>query len=128
MSYTAPSVDASSEAFADLKSDGFKGHVLKLVAAQDPAMTATAVALVHQLLSVNQAALPAERATQIVDGYLHGDPVLITSLKTEVFDLQYAYAAIAATLGEIGTLVDANQGTLAFNPSQTVGKIKRTFS
>lgn len=127
MSYTAPSVDASSQTFADLQSKGLSGMVDGLIAAQDPAMTAAAVSYTHQLLTINQASLVAERAKQLVDSYLHGDPVLIATLKTEIFDLQYAFAVIHKTLGEIGVLVDANPGTLTFGPNLLTGKTIRTF-
>lgn len=127
MSYTAPSVDASNQTFANLQSLGFSGFLNGLIAAQDPAMTAKAVELTHQLGQLNQASLPFERARQLVDSYLHGDPVSIADLKTEIFDLQYAYAAVHKTLGEIGVLVDANQGTLTFSPNLLTGKTVRTF-
>ncbi len=128
MAYTAPSVDASSQTFANLQANGFSGFLAGLVGAQSPAMSADATRLTEQLLHPNQAMFPAVRANQIVDSYLHGEPVSITSLKTEIFDLQYAFAAVATALGEIGVLVDANQGTLGFQPNQLTGHTVRTFA
>lgn len=127
MAYSDPSVDASGQSFADLQSKGFAGYLAGLVAAQDPAMSATAKQLTDQLLQPNQSQFPAGRAKEIIDSFLHGDPVLVASLETEIFDLHYAFLAVATALGEIGDLVDANQGTLGFKGNQLSGHTVRTF-
>lgn len=128
MSYTAPVVDASGQTFANLQARGLDKFTQALVAALSTnAATAAETTLVNQLLLKGQADKVAERARDVVDSYLSGKPASIAALKAEVFDLQLAYASIAGALGEIGVLIDANQGTLAYTSATTgIGMSKQT--
>jgi hypothetical protein len=108
VAYTAPTYDASGQTFAQLKTRGLSGHVKALTAAmttQTPTFDANQN--VGMLLNPNMADKVVERARNIVDNYLTGVSDK-ASTKTEIFDLQLAFGSIAAALGEIGVLVDAN--------------------
>jgi hypothetical protein len=108
MAYTAPTYDASGQTFAQLKTRGFSGHVKALTAAmttQTPTFDANQN--LGLLLDSNKADKALERARNVVDNYLNGASDK-TSAKTQIFDLQLAFGSIAAALGEIGVLVDAN--------------------
>ena len=118
MAYTAPVIDASGQTLANLEVRGFDGHVQSLVASLTTnAATAAEITLVDQLLSKIQCGGVVERARNVVDAYIGGEAVSITAFKAEIFDLQLAFAAIAGALGEIGTLIDANAGTLSYTYS-----------
>lgn len=108
MAYTAPVYDASGQTFAQLKTRGFSGHVRSLVTALS---TQTATFDANQnlglLLESNKSDQIVERARNVVDNYTSGKSDK-ASAKTQIFDLQLAFGSIAAALGEIGTLVDAN--------------------
>lgn len=127
MAYTAPVVTASTQTFANLQAAGFPAFIGGVQAAQTPGMSVNAVNLLHDLRLQTLAARPYERASDLVDDFLHGRPVPVAQVKTLIFDLQYAYAVIAQALGEIGALVDANQGTLKFQADSLMGKSIRTF-
>lgn len=108
MAYTPPTMDASSQTWANLQARGFHGYVYSYLAAlttQTP--TANASQATKQLLHMNQAFRPVERAKNIVDNYINGKSSK-TAAKTDIFDLQLAVGCLYTALGEIGVLVDAN--------------------
>jgi hypothetical protein len=108
VAYTAPTTDASGQTWANLQSRGFSGHAKALLAAQTtnaPSFTATQLA--GMMLDANKADLAIERAQNVIDNYTTGKADK-ASTKTYLFDLQQVFAALAATCGEAGVLVDAN--------------------
>ena len=108
MSYTAPTYDASGQTSAQLQTRGFVAHVRTLVSSlTTETPTAEANQLVNQLLESTQALWPLARAADVVDNYTNGQSDK-TNAKAQIYNLQLAYGCVAAALGEIGVLIDAN--------------------
>jgi hypothetical protein len=107
VAYTPPVIDPSGQSFGQLKTHGFTGHVRTLVGGltTNPASQAAKVR-VDLLLSTN-AHEPIERARYLVDNYLTGKADKASTL-TALYDLHLACASLAAGIGEIATLIDAN--------------------
>lgn len=127
MAYSPVTVDASTQTFANLQSKGFHGILNGVIAAQSPAANARATYFANALITPGQAILPLDAATNAVDAYLHGDPVSIAAVEQVLVDIQYAFGLVAQTLQEVGTLVDANQGTLKGVASTVTGGTRRIF-
>jgi hypothetical protein len=107
MAYTAPVYTASGQTWATLKTLGFSGYAQGLLAGLGVAATATANQNLGSLLQPNQADKVIERCRNIVDSYTTGQADK-TSVKLAIFDCQEALGVLAAALGEIGVLIDAN--------------------
>lgn len=127
MAYSTPSISASSQSFATLQTLGFRGYVQGLVAAQS-SPTAESVELTNKLLHRIQACQVADRAASVVSDYLQGDPIAIATEDLNLKDLCFAFKAVVTAIDEIGALVDANQGTLAYTTGDPIfTKYRRRF-
>jgi hypothetical protein len=107
VAYNPPVIDASGQTYTQLRNHGFTGHVRALVGGltTNPASQAAKVR-VDLLLSTN-AHEPIERARYLIDGYLNGQTDKASTLAA-LYDLHLATASLAASLGEVAALIDAN--------------------
>jgi hypothetical protein len=110
MSYTGPTITASSGTFAQLKTGGLKQQ-LELLIAANSGLTQGQINQIRALLKVDGVS-PILRAAGHIDNWLHGDPVADATVAQQVLDYATVFATLATALNEVGTLLDANKGTV----------------
>lgn len=112
MSYTAPTITASSGTFAQLKLGGLS-YQLDLIIATNAGLTQAQKDLIHAFTKPDMVKVYQKAATT-VDNFLRGDPIATATVATQILDLATAVTVLKTALDEIGTLVDANAGTLGY--------------
>ena len=119
-------MDASGQTLANLQARGYPGYVQTLVASNTTnAATAAEKTLANLLLDHEKASNVSARIHSVVQSYLDGKPVANGTLLAEIFDLQYAFAAHSAALGEIGTIMAAHAGTTSYVVPAGIGMAKQ---
>ena len=122
MAYLSPSIAASGTTFAQFRSGGFQGQLIRLANAN-----AFPPAVRSLILSS-----PGDIKTGIVhvlDAFLRGDPITTADINARLLTYATALRAITAALEEANVLVDANPGTLATVRASTAAghKTQRNF-
>ena len=127
MAYTAPTISASGQTFADLQALGFAPFAAGVAAANSATVAQTT--LVNQMMVSNQRIWPVARAIDIVSNYLYGRSVAISEFESQLYDINFAVAIVNQALAEVGELMDANPGTIVdkYSPLGTV-TATRVFS
>jgi hypothetical protein len=124
VSYTAPTITASGGTFAQLQALGLSGWLDLLATANS--LTDAQRAELHRSALSNQIFL---RAAGAVTNYTSGAPVATADIAAELLDLATVFSVVATALNEIGTLIDANPGTLTNKVIASSGMVvpTRTF-
>ena len=122
MAYVSPTIVPSGTTFAQLRSGGFQGQLIRLATAN------TFTPAVRSLVTGPMDAIKTG-IVHAVDAYLQGDPVLTADINAKLLVYATALKAIAAALEEANVLVDANPGTVATQASRSPsgGQKRRSF-
>ena len=126
MSYTAPTITASSGTFAQLQTGGLPVQLELLITANSGLsqfqINEIRGLLAHTIENTNH------RAARVVHNFLAGRPVASATVTQQILDYATVFAVLSTALNEIGTLVDANAGTLGttVSPAGIVTPV-RTF-
>ena len=105
MAYSSPVIVPSATTFAQLKSGGFHGQLTRLANANafSPAIRSLILGPLDKVES---------GIVQVLDAFLHGEPISTADINAKLLVYSTALKAIAAALDEANVLVDANPGTL----------------
>ncbi|CAB4130731.1 hypothetical protein UFOVP124_27 [uncultured Caudovirales phage] len=111
MAYVSPTITASSQTYANLKTKGFAGYVDGLIAANS-SLTQNQINLIRGAVKTQSNAGANVFARNIVDHWLDGNPITTADLTQRILDSTTALKAMLAAMEEMAVLWDANQGTL----------------
>ena len=122
MAYLSPTIAPSGTTFAQFRSGGFQGQLIRLANANSFSPAVRSLVL----------GPPANIKTGIVqalDAFLRGDPITTADVNAKLLTYATALRTIAAALDEANGLVDANPGTVATTRAGTPAghKTQRTF-
>ena len=106
MAYVSPTIVPSGTTFAQLRSGGFQGQLIRLANAN------AATPAVRSLVLGSPASIKTG-IVQAVDAFLRGDPISTADINAKLLTYATALKLIAAALDEANVLVDANPGSLA---------------
>ena len=109
MSYTPPTITASSTTFALLKAGGLFGHLERLIDANS--FTDGVKAEIRSAKSGGLDQILYEAQVH-VEQYLRGAPISAAQLDSRLLDLATVFHAFQVLMDEAATLVAANHGTL----------------
>lgn len=110
MAYTAPTITASSGTFAQLQTGGLTNQ-LELLIAANSGLSQAQINLVRAFAKPDMVK-NYQRIAVHIDDFLHGDPVVYATFAASLLDYATAFTVLKTALDEIGTLAEANQGTL----------------
>lgn len=120
MAYQTPVIVPSGTTFAQFRSGGFQGQLIRLANAN--AFPAAIRSLILGPLGDVKTGI-----VHNLDAFLQGDPVSTADINAKLLAYATALKAIAAALDEANVLVDANPGTLATAASSGTNRKRRTF-
>ncbi|WP_435010839.1 beta strand repeat-containing protein [Tundrisphaera lichenicola] len=110
----------SGTPFANLLKGGLSS-VLDAVVAANPSLSPSAIAQIHDASggSLNQA---YRGLSQLVDSYIHGDPITLSEANGRFADYVSVFTSVAQATSEVAAMVKASPGVLK-NGSSTNGNV-----